>query len=92
MKKIIIGVSKVANKFFSKHSDIYDKFIENIKSVYHENNHNVDIKTMKGYKDIYRMRVQQYRIIYKLIDNEAIIINVITAGKRGDIYKDFKNK
>lgn len=34
MKKIIINLSNSANKFFKKHIDIYNKFINNLKSVY----------------------------------------------------------
>ena len=43
MKKIIINLSNSANKFFKKHIDIYDKFINNLKSVYNNNNTNIDI-------------------------------------------------
>ena len=40
MKKIIINLSNSANKFLKKHSDTYDKFINNLKSVYNNNNTN----------------------------------------------------
>ena len=89
MKKIIINLSNSANKFFKKHSDIYSKFINNLKSVYNNNNTNIDIKAMKNY-NIYRMRIQKYRVIYKIINEEIIIIEVITAGNRGEIYKNFQ--
>lgn len=55
MKNITVNISKIAEKFFNKHTDIYSKFIENIKSIYHNNNHNIDIKAMKNYNNIYRM-------------------------------------
>lgn len=89
MKNIIINLSNSANKFFKKHIDIYDKFINNLKSVYNNNNTNIDIKAMKNY-NIYRMRIQKYRVIYKIINEEIIIIEVITAGNRGEIYKNFQ--
>lgn len=92
MKNITVNISKIAEKFFNKHTDIYSKFIENIKSIYYNNNHNVDIKAMKNYNNIYRMRIQKYRVIYKLINDEIIIIDILAAGSRGDIYKDFANK
>ena len=41
MKKIIINLSNSANKFFKKHSDIYNNFINNLKSVY---NNKIQIK------------------------------------------------
>ncbi len=90
MKKIIINLSNSANKFFKKHIDIYDQFINNLKSVYNNNNTNIDIKAMKNYNNIYRMRIQKYRVIYKIINEEIIIIEVITAGNRGEIYKNFQ--
>lgn len=47
---------------------------------------------MKNYNNIYRMRIQKYRVIYKLVNDEIIIIDILAAGSRGDIYKDFANK
>ncbi|MGK4198857.1 hypothetical protein [Fusobacterium sp. HC1336] len=32
---ICIEMTKVADKFFSKHKKVYEKFVENIKSYYH---------------------------------------------------------
>ena len=65
MKNIIINLSNSANKFFKKHSDIYDKFINNLKSVYNNNNTNIDIKAMKNYNNIYRMRRQNIVLYIK---------------------------
>ena len=45
-----------------------------------------DIKDLKGFNNIYRLRVSKYRIIFEVIDNE-LLIEVIKAGSRGDIYK-----
>jgi len=45
-----------------------------------------DIKDLKGFESIYRLRVSKYRIIFEVIDNE-LLIEVIKAGSRGDIYK-----
>ena len=45
-----------------------------------------NIKPLKGeYKGLYRLRVGNYRIIYK-IDNENLIIILIRIGHRKDIY------
>lgn len=49
-----------------------------------------DIKPLKGKKGkgLYRLRVGDYRIIYS-IDNGKLIICVIDAGNRGQIYKTY---
>ena len=45
-----------------------------------------DIKSLKGYEGILRLRVGAYRIIYE-VDNNKLIVIVIDAGNRGQIYK-----
>ena len=45
-----------------------------------------DIKPLKGYPGVYRLRVGSYRVIYT-VDNGRFIVYVINAGNRGDIYK-----
>jgi len=45
-----------------------------------------NIKPLKGeYKGLYRLRVGNYRVIYK-VDNDQLIILVIRIGHRGNIY------
>ncbi|MBR1507965.1 MAG: type II toxin-antitoxin system RelE/ParE family toxin [Eubacterium sp.] len=49
-----------------------------------------DIKPMKGtiYEGCYRVRVGQYRIIYRYdVENTIEILYIIKIGPRGDIYK-----
>ena len=45
-----------------------------------------DIKKLQGYDNVLRLRVGTYRIIYT-VDNGKLIITVIDAGNRGQIYK-----
>lgn len=42
-------------------------------------------KKLKG-EDAYRIRVGDYRVIYE-IDDEVILITVVSVGHRKDIYK-----
>ncbi len=45
-----------------------------------------NIKPLKGkYKGLYRLRVGNYRIIYRL-DKDRLIILIIRIGHRGEIY------
>lgn len=47
-----------------------------------------DIKPMKGNPSLYRLRVGDYRIIYA-VDNGQLIVYVIDAGNRGQIYNRY---
>ena len=46
----------------------------------------LDIKSMQGYESLYRLRIGQYRFVYQIKQNELIVF-IIKAGNRGDIYK-----
>lgn len=45
-----------------------------------------DIKRLQGQENLYRLRIGPYRIIYA-VDHGELVIYVIGAGNRGDIYK-----
>ncbi|MFR7908936.1 MAG: type II toxin-antitoxin system RelE family toxin [Oscillospiraceae bacterium] len=45
-----------------------------------------DIKKLKGYSDLLRLRVGDYRIIYT-VDHGELVVIVVDAGNRGQIYK-----
>lgn len=45
-----------------------------------------DIKPMKGYEGLYRLRVGSNRILFEVNDQEKIIY-IRAIGSRGDIYK-----
>ena len=47
-----------------------------------------DIKQMKGHSDLLRLRVGTYRIIYS-VDNGQLIVRIIDAGNRGQIYNRY---
>lgn len=47
-----------------------------------------DIKKMKGHSDLFRLRIGEYRIIYA-VDNGKLIVYVIDAGNRGEIYNRY---
>ena len=47
-----------------------------------------DIKKLKGYDNLLRLRVGDYRIIYR-VDNGELIIYIIDAGNRGEIYNKY---
>lgn len=79
-----INIKKKAQKFIDKQDKTQQ--LRLYKAIY--NLPNGDIKQLKGYNTIYRLRVGEYRIIFEWVNNE-IIINVTDADNRGDIYKNY---
>lgn len=78
---------KKTQKFFKNNKLIQEKFIKNIISKMN-GNENVDIKRLKGYPKLYRMRINSYRIVFKMFFSDGIIIiNVLAADTRCNIYK-----
>lgn len=47
-----------------------------------------NIKKLKGYDNLLRLRVGSYRIIYT-VDNGKLIVYIIDIDNRGDIYKRY---
>lgn len=47
-----------------------------------------DIKRLKGHPDLLRLRIGDYRIIYS-VDNGELVVYVIDAGSRGQIYNNY---
>jgi mRNA interferase RelE/StbE len=44
-------------------------------------------KKLKGYKNLWRIRVREWRIIYA-IEDERLIVLVVELAPRGQAYKD----
>jgi mRNA interferase RelE/StbE len=59
-------------------------FFDEIKKDLNFKNHNV--KPLKGFNGFYRLRISKYRVVFE-IKNDVLLINVIKAGSRGDVYK-----
>ena len=45
----------------------------------------LQIKKMKGVESLYRVRIQDYRVIY-LIENQIIKVTIIKIGHRKEVY------
>ena len=90
--KYILNYTKVAEKFFQKHEKVRTSFKEGIRKLI-ENDHpeQVDYKGLKGkWKGYYRIRIDDYRVVFTYINGKVIVISVILAGPRGDVYKKLK--
>lgn len=47
-----------------------------------------DRKAMQGHPGLYRLRVGAFRILYT-VDNGKLLVCVVDAGNRGDVYKRY---
>lgn len=75
-----IKYSKQAYKYLTKlHKPKREKLIDAINKIPEG-----DIVKMRGFDDVYRLRVNDYRVIFS---PEYAIIKIIKIGSRGDIYK-----
>jgi len=79
MEKIKKFFQKISKKDSQKISQVIEKIINNEIT-------NLDIKKLKGYKDIYRVRVSIFRIIYRKAEEDIYILEI---SKRND--KTYKN-
>ena len=77
-----------AKKEFKKLDIVVQKNIKE-KLILLSTNPNIlknNIKALKGeFKGKFRLRINQYRVVFQIIDNE-MIITIITIGHRKEIY------
>ena len=83
---------KPAIKFFRKHEDVREEFEDSImKIVNNDHPEQVNYKNLRGeLKGYSRIAIGGYRVIYRLIGDLIIIVDVALAGSCGDIYKKFR--
>ena len=61
------------------------RIIEKIRSLASDP-HPVGSKKLSG-EEKYRIRQENYRILYRMIDDE-LVVNVVKVGHRQDVYKN----
>lgn len=87
MKTYSIIIERRAMTFISKlPADEKERVLRSIAKLPSDG----DIKPMKGirYRGYYRLRVGNYRIVYRK-DDAALVVCVVDAGNRGQIYKRY---
>jgi len=72
----------------SKYKHLYSKIVEYVYPLLRDNPfYGNNIKKLKGdYKEIYRFRIGDYRLFYK-ISEETVIVFIIDIEARKDSYK-----
>lgn len=82
MKKVDLQITKTAIKSIKRlDKPMRDRILAGIKKLPLG-----DVKKLQGYEYFYRLRIGDYRIIYKLNGNTIIVSDVLP---RGEAYKRF---
>ena len=84
MERFTIEFSKKAAKEYQKLPSKYKALVDaSLRSL--SKGIPTDVKPLKGEKNVYRIRVGRYRILFKKIQETLLIAKI---GPRGDVYKD----
>jgi mRNA interferase RelE/StbE len=78
------NVKKFIEKRIYKEQENIKNKLKILKENPYPSNKKLDIKKLKN-TPFYRLRVNQYRFIYEVIENEVVIL-LLEADNRGDIY------
>jgi mRNA interferase RelE/StbE len=85
MKKYEVVFSKRAEKSLLKLSGkVIEKIIPEIVALESDPRPN-GCKKLKGYADVWRIRIGDYRVIYS-IDDIILLVDIRDVGNRKDIY------
>lgn len=79
-----VEIEKKARKFIDKQSK--EQQLRIYKGIF--NLPYGDTKILAGKKNYWRLRVGDYRIIYRLND-DILIITIVEIGNRGQIYNNY---
>jgi len=75
-------LKKLLSRFNKKDRKILEFLIDRICSL---DWRNLDIKKLKGYQNIFRLRKGYLRIIYQVIDKKVLILSI--ARRKEDTYR-----
>ena len=78
VKKFIKKNKVIGLKFFEAFTELSKNF--NLRAS------SFDIVVMQGYKNVYRLRIGQYRAIFT-VAKEIKILKVMKIDSRGDVYR-----
>ena len=85
MKRYSVVLTQTAEKELRRlPPKIIEKIVTVLKSL-EENPRPVGCKKLKGYKNFWRVRVEDYRLIYA-IEEVIMLVDVREIGHRKDIY------
>lgn len=82
--KIII--EKKVQKFLEdlKKAD-QEKIISKIKALTTSDSSSLNIKKLQGYKNVYRLKIDDYRVVFAVVSSKKILI-ISVIGHRKEVY------
>lgn len=83
MGKFEVEFSREAAKQYEKLPREYKSLVDIVLRRFSEGLE-LDLKPVKGQKDIYRVRVGKYRVLLRKFDKVVLVFKIST---RGDVYK-----
>ncbi|WP_234571928.1 type II toxin-antitoxin system RelE family toxin [Rhodohalobacter sp. 614A] len=72
------ALKKIPNPFKSNIIEAIDRLTEDVRPV--------GSKKLRGAEDLYRIRVNDYRIVYQIHDQKLVVL-IVRIGHRKDIYE-----
>ncbi len=85
-----VKYSKSAEKFIKKNKAIGIRFFKAFAELADDNRNvqSYDVKKFpsKHYDDIFRLRIGDYRAVFRIVDDE-LLVYIFDIGSRRDIYK-----
>ena len=84
---MIIRYTRKAEKEFTKLNKTDAIKIKDKLNHYINNTESVDVISLSGYSNLYRLRAGKYRVIFEFINEDAIILQVLHIKHRSKAYK-----
>ncbi|MBT4855957.1 type II toxin-antitoxin system RelE/ParE family toxin [bacterium] len=79
-------IERRAQKFLEKLDTLeHKKVVFKIKDLVAPTQQSLDIKKLQGYKNVYRLRIDGYRVVFSVIQDKKILI-ILVIGHRKEIY------
>lgn len=87
-----IEYTAAADRFLAKHEDVRGEFEDAVSAMMSGRNREADVKKIKGSRgDFYRIRTGSYRVVYTIINGKIVVIKIIAAENRDDVYKKYED-
>ncbi len=85
-----IIIDRKAQKILDKlNASEHEKIVFKIKDLVSPTRQSLNIKKLQGYKNVYRLKVDDYRVILSVIQDKKILI-ILVIGHRKEIYEKLK--